>query len=86
MRKLTTILLIALIFFAFGTVKGQTIQSSNYGTNGYIKSDGTIQNSSYSTVGYIKPNGTIQNSSIPRLDTSKAMGQYKIAAIQLLAM
>jgi hypothetical protein len=47
-------LLIALIFFAFATVKGQTIQSSNYGTTGYITSDGTIQNSSYSTIGYAK--------------------------------
>jgi hypothetical protein len=49
-----TLLLTSLIFFAFATVKGQTIQSSNYGTTGYIKSDGTIQNSSYSTIGYAK--------------------------------
>ena len=34
-----------------GFTRAQTIQSSNYGTTGYIKPDGTIQNSSYATVG-----------------------------------
>ena len=83
MKKL---LLTALILFAFATVKSQTIQSSNYGTTGYITSDGTIQNSNYSTVGYIKSNGTIQNSNYSTIGILIATERSKIATIRLLGM
>ena len=54
--------LLTILFFLAIVANGQTIQSSNYSTKGYIRSDGTIQNSSYKTVGYIR-NDKIQDSS-----------------------
>lgn len=72
--KMKQFLLLATMLLTFGFAHAQTIQSSNYGTTGYIKSDGTIQNSSYSTVGYIKPDGTIQNSSYSTIGYIKSDG------------
>lgn len=40
----------------------QRMQNSNYGTAGYIKSDGTVQDSRYTTIGHIKSDGTVQDS------------------------
>ena len=69
-----TVVILVTMLFSFGFAKAQTIQSSNYSTTGYIKSDGTIQNSSYSTVGYIKQNGTIQNSNYSTIGYIKSDG------------
>ena len=65
--------ILATMFLTFGFANSQTIQSSNYGTTGYIKPDGTIQNSSYKTVGYIKSDGTVQNSSYSTIGYAKGI-------------
>lgn len=74
MNLMKKILFLATLLLTFTIAHSQTIQSKNYGTTGYIKSNGTIQNSRYKTVGYIKNNGTIQNSSYRTIGYIKSNG------------
>ena len=67
---ITTVLL--LCFSA--SASAQRIQNSNYGTAGYIKSDGRIQDSSYRTIGYIKSDGRVQDSSYRTIGHIKSDG------------
>ena len=71
-------ILLASMLMIINLISAQTIQSSNYGTTGYIKSDGTIQNSSYSTIGYIKSDGTIQNSSYSTIGPSWGLQCHRL--------
>lgn len=57
-----SLLFFTFLLFAIAFANAQKIQSHNYGTQRYIRTDGTIQNSSYKTVGRIRSNGTIQDS------------------------
>ena len=68
------LLLLTTLIISFTVAPAQTIQSSNYGTKGYVKANGTIQNSSYATVGYIKSNGTIQDKSYATIGYIKNNG------------
>ena len=70
--KKTLLSLLALLVVSLAGA--QTIESSNRGTAGYIKSDGTIENSSHATVGYIKSDGTIENSSHSTIGYIKSDG------------
>ena len=64
-----------ILLFAFPALTyAQRIQSGNYSTTGYVKSDGTIQNRNYSTVGYIKPDGRIQNRNYSTIGYIKSDG------------
>ena len=74
MNLMKKILFLATLLLTFTIAHSQTIQSKNYGTTGYIKSNGTIQTSRYKTVGYIKNNGTIQNSSYRTIGYIKSNG------------
>lgn len=62
-KRLFTILLFAAATGFCTELDAQQIRGGDYGTVGYIKSDGTIQDSHYKTIGYIKSNGTIQDDS-----------------------
>ncbi len=68
-------ILLFIILFSFPALAyAQRIQSGNYSTTGYVKSDGTIQNRNYSTVGYIKPDGRIQNRNYSTIGYIKSDG------------
>ena len=60
-RFFTAIPLAVALCFCAGA-GAQEIRGGNYGTVGYIKSDGTVQDSHYSTLGYVKSDGTVQDS------------------------
>jgi hypothetical protein len=72
-RFFTAILLAVALCFCAGA-GAQEIRGGNYGTVGYIKSDGTIQDSHYKTIGYIKSNGTIQDGSYRTIGYLKSDG------------
>ena len=61
MKRLSALLVSALLIVPFTGAAAQSIQNATYQTVGYIKSDGTIQDRTYKTIGYIKDDGTVQD-------------------------
>lgn len=72
--KLIRIVTFIAVMFAATPVMAQKISNGNYGTCGYIKSDGTIQDSSYRTIGHIKSDGTVQDSNYRTIGHIKSDG------------
>lgn len=64
------LLLVMMLCIPF-SASAQRIQNSNYGTVGYIGSDGRIQDSNYHTIGYINSDGRIQDSNYHTIGYAK---------------
>ena len=54
MKRFFTVILLAVALCFCAGARAQEIRGGNYGTVGYIKSDGTVQDSHYKTIGYAK--------------------------------
>ena len=44
------------------SIDAQTVRNSNYGSVGYVRSDGRVENSNHSCIGYVRSDGRVENS------------------------
>ena len=74
MKRFFFLLLALTALLTGGEAYAQRLQSGNYSTVGYLKSDGTVQDGSYRTIGHIKSDGTVQDGSYRTIGYIKSDG------------